>query len=249
MKVSIITVCFNAASSIEQTIQSVASQDYPDIEHIVIDGGSTDGTLEILERYKDHFSYMVSEPDRGIYDAMNKGIAQATGDIIALLNADDAYADGSVISRVVATMEQSELDACFGDAVFFRAEEPTRIIRHYHSARFSPKRIPYGWMPAHPTLFLRKKIYERFGSFKPEYKIAGDFEFIARIFGKNNLKYRHLPEVLVRMQAGGVSTCGLKSTLRINREVVKACRDNGMKTNMLCILSKYPEKILDFVFK
>lgn len=249
MKVSIITVCYNAVHSIERTILSVRNQNYPDIEHIVIDGGSTDGTLHILEKYKEHFSYMVSEPDKGIYDAMNKGLARATGDIVALLNADDAYADNTVISKIVATMKKDSLDACFGDAVFFRAQTPEHIIRHYHSSRFKPSRIPYGWMPAHPTLFLRKKVYDRFGVFRPEYKIAGDFEFVARIFRDNSLKYRHIPEVLVRMQAGGVSTCGWRSTLRINREVVKACRDNGMRTNMLCILSKYPEKLLDFVFK
>lgn len=249
MKISVVTVCYNAEASIEQTLRSVASQTHPDVEHIVIDGCSTDGTLGIIERHRSRLARVVSEPDQGIYDAMNKGVKLATGDIVALLNADDVYTDETVLAHIASVMENEGLDACFGDAAFFRPHDPDRCVRRYHSSRFKPERIVSGWMPAHPTLFLRRHVYEKFGYFRTDYKIAGDFEFVARIFHGDTLRYRYLPEVLVHMRTGGVSTAGWKNTIRLNREVLRACRDNGLRTHMLSILSKYPAKLLDFVFK
>lgn len=245
MKVSIITVAYNAASTIAETLQSVARQDYVDIEHIVVDGGSIDGTLSIIQGCSS-VSRFASGPDRGIYDAMNKGHALATGDVFGILNADDLYANDRVISIVARIMEQEQLDVVFGDVSFF-SKEPERVVRRYRSSSFRPSRIAWGWMPAHPALFLHRRVFERLGGYRTDYQIAGDFEFIARAFTSSGLRYRYLPEVLVNMRMGGVSTAGLRNTLLLNREVLKACRENGIYTNPLMILSKYPLKLLELV--
>lgn len=247
MKISIITICYNAEKTLESALKSVREQDYPDIEHIVIDGASNDGTLAIAERYKEGLAVLVSEKDRGIYDAMNKGIALATGDVIGILNADDYYKHPQVLSRVAAVMQEGGLDALYADVEYFRDDAPDRVVRRYSSRWFHPSRIPYGWMPAHPTLFLKREIYNRFGSFKTDYRIAADYEFIARIFYRTSLKYRYLPEVLVRMRMGGISTGGLKNTMLLNEEVLRACRENSVPTNIFKILSKYPAKLLEFL--
>lgn len=247
MKATVITVCYNAESTIADTLDSIASQSFDEIEAVVIDGASTDNTIKIVERYAGRLAHVRSEPDRGVYDAMNKGLALATGDVIGFLNADDLYADREVLSRVVGIMEKDRLDALLGDVEFFRPEEPSRTVRRYRSARFSPDRIAWGWMPAHPALFLRRHVYERFGRFRTDYRIAGDFEFCARIFRDDTLIYRCLPETLVRMRLGGISTGGWRNTLLLNREVLRACRENGIDTNMLKICSKYPAKMLEFL--
>jgi len=249
MKISIITVAFNAARTIADTLESVDAQTHPEIEHIVVDGASTDGMLAIVERYRKHIAKLISEPDRGIYDAMNKGIDLATGEVIGFINADDVYADNSVLERVSAIMAKDNLDALFGDVSFFHPDNPQRDIRIYRSRYFRPDRIAWGWMPAHPALFVRREIFQRVGSFRTDYRIAGDYEFVARAFGKNTLRYRYLPDVLVRMRTGGISTGGWRSTLLLNREVLRACRENGIPTNMLKILSKYPAKLLGFLHK
>ena len=249
MKLSIITASFNAVSTIEGTIQSVASQTYENVEHIVVDGVSTDGTLDVIGRHRDKLAKVVSEPDCGIYDAMNKGIALSTGDVIGFLNADDVYSDHDVLSKVAKTIALESLDALFGDAEFFTATNPGHTVRRFRSASFAPERIAWGWMPAHPTLFLRSTVFQRFGLFRIDYRIAGDFELVARIFHGNTLKYRYLPDVLVRMRTGGVSTGGWRNTLTLNREVLRACRENGISTNLLMVLSKYPAKLLEFLRK
>lgn len=249
MKISIITVAYNAATSIGATLKSVAAQTHPDVEHIVIDGGSADGTLECIAAHGKHLAHVVSEPDRGIYDAMNKGIRLASGDVIGILNADDVYSDDQVLARIAALMATEPLDAVYGDVVFFAPDQPAVKVRRYSSRRFSPARIAWGWMPAHPTLFLRRELFDRFGLYRPDFRIAGDYELVARIFKDDNLRYRYLPEVLVRMSTGGVSTSGWRSTLLLNREVLRACRDNGIRTNLLMLLSKYPIKALEYFFK
>jgi glycosyltransferase involved in cell wall biosynthesis len=249
MKLSIITVCYNSAQTIEDTLCSVAAQTWSDIEHIIVDGGSRDGTLAIVERHRKSLSKVISEPDHGIYDAMNKGVHAATGDVIGFLNADDVYAHTNVLADVEKLMRTRHLDALFGDVEFFRPENPALAVRRYSSARFRPERIAWGWMPAHPALFLRREIFQRVGHFRTDYHIAGDFEFIARAFWRQSLRYRHLPEVLVRMRTGGISTGGWRNTLILNREVLRACRENGIPTNMLKILAKYPTKLLELFCK
>ena len=249
MKISVITVCFNSRDTIAETLRSIAEQDHPDIEHIVVDGASRDDTLAVIAATPNRITHLVSEPDRGIYDAMNKGLGLASGEMIGFLNADDVYADKHVLSRVAEIMEHENLDALFGNVEYFRPEHPARIVRRYCSARFLPDRIALGWMPAHPALFLSRRVYARYGLFRTDYRIAGDFEYCARIFRGGGLVSRSLPETLVRMRTGGVSTGGWRNTILLNREVLRACRENGVKTNLLKVLSRYPAKLLEFLVK
>jgi glycosyltransferase involved in cell wall biosynthesis len=178
---------------------------------------------------------------------MNKGLALSTGAVICFLNADDVYDNPEVIAKVARNMHAHELDALFGDVAFYRSPGSGRAVRRYRSDRFHPSRIGWGWMPAHPAIFLRRAVFERFGGFRTDYRIAGDFEFVARVFHDGSLVYRHLPEVLVRMRTGGVSTGGWRSTITLNREVLRACRENGIATSLPKILSKYPAKALEFL--
>lgn len=247
MKISVITATYNAGKTLEETLLSVRDQTHPEREHIVIDGASKDGSMGIVKRYAPHLAHVVSESDCGVYHAMNKGIALASGEVVGLLNADDVYANEDVLARVAAAFEAEALDAVYADAEFVSPEDTRRVVRRYSSARFRPDRIAWGWMPAHPTLFVRRCLFERFGPFNPGYRIAGDFEWIARVFSRPGIRYRYLPEVLVRMRTGGLSTGGWRSTLRLNREVLRACRANGLRSNYLKILSKYPLKLLEFV--
>lgn len=245
MKISVITVSYNNAQTLERALQSVFQQDWSDIEHIVIDGGSSDESTAILAALRSQLAHVVIEPDDGIYDAMNKGLAYAQGEIVCFLNSDDYYSTPHVLSQVVTKMQTHNLDALIGDVGFFHKASPQRLVRRYRSDRFSPERLAWGWMPAHPALFLSKKIIQRVGHFKTDYRIAGDFEFIVRAFHGHNLRYQHLPEILVHMQTGGVSTNGLRSKILLNQEVLRACRENGLRTNMFKILAKYPLKILE----
>ena len=222
-------------------------QDWPRVEHIIIDGASKDETAKIIERYRSRLADVLSEPDEGIYDAMNKGLDRASGDIICFLNADDQYASNSVLSRVATLMHEHQLDALMGDVGFFREADPQRMVRRYRSNHFTPGRLAWGWMPAHPALFLSRTVVQRVGRFKTDYSIAGDYEFIARVFHGHEVCYRYLPEILVNMQTGGASTGGFGAKLRLNREVLRACRENGVQTNILKILSKYPAKILELL--
>jgi glycosyltransferase involved in cell wall biosynthesis len=249
MKVSIITASYNSAKTIAGTMESVARQTHRDIEHIVVDGGSNDGTLQILAAHRAAIAKLISGPDKGIYDALNKGIDASSGDLIAFLHSDDVYADDDVLGQVVQEMTTHSLDALYGDIAFVREKEPARIIRVYSSRHFRPSTIAWGWMPAHPSLFLKRRLFQRFGMFKTDYAIAGDFEFVARVFRKPDFAYRYVPRVLVKMRTGGVSTGGWRSTLTLNREVLRACRENGIRSNYFMILSKYPVKLLEFFFR
>lgn len=246
MKLSIITAVLNAEETIKDTIESIASQSYTDVEHIVVDGASTDRTLEIIHRYQDHITWH-SEPDHGIYDAMNKGVALATGDVIGFLNADDVYADGAVLERVAKEFANSDVDACYGDLVFVDPRNIKKIVRYYSCKHFSPAKIAGGWMPAHPSLFFRKSVYEKYGPFKEDYKIAGDYEFVARVFGKYQITSSYIPSILVKMRTGGMSTRSWKSNMILNNEMVRACRENGIKTNLIRIYLKYPIKLLELL--
>lgn len=247
MKVSVITVSYNAAETIGDTLASVAAQSYSGIEHIVVDGASGDGTMEIVRRQGAHLACVISEPDNGIYDAMNKGITRASGDIVGILNADDIYADERVVQDVVAAFEKSHLDALYGDVLVVDRIDPAKVLRRYRSGQFRPNRIGYGWMPAHPGLFLRQSVYQRFGSYRTDYMIASDYEFVARIFREDKLLHQHLDRIVVRMRHGGISTRGWRNSLVLNREVLRACRENKIHSNWFKLLSKYPAKALEFL--
>lgn len=246
MKISVITVCYNSAETIGHTLRSVREQTYSNVEHIVVDGKSTDNTLDIICTEGQHLRKLVSEKDNGIYDAMNKGIQLATGSVVAFLNADDFYKDAEVLAQVAKLMQAEQLDALYGDVEFFRPNKQGAVARRYNSGQFTAGRLGWGWMPAHPALFVRKGLFERYGMFRTDYRIAGDFEFIARVFKHPELRHRHLPKSLVCMQMGGISTSGWRATLQLNREMMHACRANAIQTNWLKMLVRYPLKALEF---
>jgi len=247
VKISIITAVYNRSDTIERAIRSVRSQSYPNIEHIVIDGGSTDGTLERIRASLGNDAILVSEPDRGMYDAINKGMKLATGDVIGLLHSDDYYVSADILSEVLREFQHNSVEAVYGDAAFFKNEEPDVVVRRYSSAYFRPSRLGWDWMPAHTTLFIRRENYLRIGEYKLDYTIAADFDFVCRAFVLNQIRYSYIPKVLVKMQTGGLSSAGLRNTLKLNKEVMRACRENGIHTNWLKLLSKYPLKALEYM--
>ena len=243
MKVSIITVCYNSAKTLEQTIESVLAQDYPQIEYIVIDGNSQDGTQEIIQKYQSSIAKTLSEPDRGMYDAMNKGIAMATGDVIGILNSDDVYMNNHVVSDLMAKMQEAQADVVFADLILVDERHLERILRYYDSGQFDPSRFRYGWMPAHPTVFVKKRIYDEVGLFKTDYQIAADYEMLIRILAVKKAPYAYLPKPVVRMRSGGASTSGLSRNWILNTEIVRACKENGIYSNMVMLLLKIPAKL------
>jgi len=249
MKISIITVVWNNVETIKDAIDSVLSQTYENIEYIVIDGASRDGTVEIVQSYGEKISKFISEKDKGLYDAMNKGIKLATGDIVGILNSDDFYIDDNLITRIVKEFEEKQVDSVFADLVFVKPENLNKIVRYYDSSHFSPDKFAYGWMPAHPTFFVKREIYEKYGVFKTDYKIASDYELLTRFLGKNKVSYSYIKEPIVKMRIGGASTSGIKSNYILNKEIIRACRENDIYTNWLMVLSKYPKKILGLLKK
>lgn len=243
MKVSIITVCYNSSATLEDTIISVLSQSYSQIEHIIIDGGSTDGTSSILQKYERHLAKIISEPDNGIYDAMNKGIYHATGDVIGVLNADDFYESNEVIENLVTTFSR-EIDIVIGDVVFVDRLKLQKKLRYVSGSNFKPWTLRFGWMPPHPATFVRSNVYETFGCYNNEFAIAADFDFCVRTLMSGLLNTAYNPKVLVTMRAGGISTNGWRSSLVISREILKALRENSVYSNKLFVWSRLPIKYL-----
>ncbi len=244
LRVSVVTVVRNRVDCIARAICSLQSQTWADVQHVVVDGGSTDGTVEVVRDMLPKDARWVSEPDRGIYDALNKGIAMCDGDLIGLLHSDDTFADSGVLETVARTFEQHpEVDIIYGDVAFFDAQDPTRCVRLYDSSRFRPSLLAWGWMPAHPSVFMRRRLIERHGSYRTDFRIAGDFEFLARVFSDPTLAWRYLPLVMVHMRTGGASTAGMRATLTLNREILRACRDIGIQTNLLKLMLRYPLKL------
>ncbi len=246
MKISIITVCFNSEKTIRCTIESVLSQDYPDIEYIIIDGSSGDGTMDIVREYEGRIDIVLSEPDLGIYDAMNKGVRSASGHVIGILNSDDFFEYPSVISDVVSHFKSNSTSSLiFGDVVFVEPLDTRNIVRFYNSSKFKSWMLKFGWMPPHPASFFKRSVYEQVGGFSLDYKIAADYELFVRALLVHRLTYTRINKVLVRMRAGGVSTSGLKNSFLLNMEIVKACKSNGVYTNLFFVLLKVPFKLLE----
>jgi glycosyltransferase involved in cell wall biosynthesis len=243
IKVSIITVTYNSVATLRDTIESIQAQDYPNIEHIIVDGASTDGTLPLIQSYGDKIAHVISELDRGMYDAMNKGLRIASGDIIGILNSDDFYAATDIISTVVQHMQTTGAHCTFGDLVYVNPTNLTKVVRYYSSSQFHPRLFARGWMPAHPTVFIKRWAYQQYGLFKTDYKIAADYELLTRFLGKHQLSYHYIPRVMVTMRTGGASTLNLKSNWILNREIVRSCRENGISTNLLTVFFKYFTKI------
>lgn len=243
MTFSIITVCYNSAKTIRETIESVLSQDFGNVEYIIVDGLSNDGTQEIVKSYGAKIATFISEKDSGLYDAMNKGIDLATGDIIGILNSDDLYVDSGTLSKVANIFRQGNVDVVYGDLYYFKTGAPNVPIRYYKGGTFSLSRVSYGLMPPHPTLFVRKTIYERYGKFDIQYSLSADFDLILRFLGVHNLNFKYIPEILVKMRLGGKSTNSLRRTMVMNREDIHSCRKHGIKTSLFKFYLKYPIKI------
>jgi glycosyltransferase involved in cell wall biosynthesis len=232
LKISIITASYNSSKTIRETLESVANQTYEYIEHIIVDGASKDGTLEIIKNYH-HVAKVISEPDNGIYDAMNKGIRVATGDVIGFLNSDDFLTSRESISKIADALNSNKVDAVFGDIKFVSAVDLGKVIRFYSSKKFNPSRFAWGYMPAHPTFYSYRKFYEKNGLFKTDYKICADYELLVRFLYSNKMSYNYIENVLVTMRAGGVSNGNLKSRYILNKEIVRACKENGINTNLV----------------
>ncbi|WP_318510110.1 glycosyltransferase family 2 protein [Photobacterium leiognathi] len=241
MKVSIVTVCYNSEKTIKDTLESIKAQSYKNIEYIVVDGGSSDNTKNIIEQYRDTITTFVSEPDNGLYDAMNKGISLATGDIIGTLNSDDILFDCDVIKYIVDNFDS--VDGIYADVGFYDAQLQNKK-RHYSSKGFTKQKFSRGFMPAHPSLYVKKNVYDAVGDYNLEYKIASDFDMLIRIFNLQNTHYKYLPKELVKMRVGGVSTSGISANILLNKEIINSCHSNGLKCTWFSILSKYPEKLI-----
>lgn len=244
MKVSIITVCFNSESTIKETIESVLSQDYSNIEYIIVDGGSIDKTVDIIKSYGNKISKWVSEKDEGLYDAMNKGLKMAQGDVVGIINSDDVYIDNGVISTVLQLLKEKKSDCIYADLVYVDKKNKNKPIRYYDSSHFHINKFRYGWMPAHPTFFAKKHVYEEVGQFDTSYKIAADFEMLIRILHINKKSFTYFPSPIIKMRYGGASTSGLINNFKLNKEIIRACKQNGIYTNLLILLLKIPAKIM-----
>ncbi len=227
MKISIITVCFNSARTLGDTLQSVAAQTHPEIEHIVVDGASTDDTLAIVRGWMEHSIRLVSEPDAGIYDAMNKGLALASGEVVGFLNSDDFYADAAVLTKISNAFQDPTVDACYADLVYV-SQDNSRVVRYWRSKPFAKGDFAKGWCPAHPTFYVRKSVIERLGLFDRSYKLAADVEFLMRYLERGQIRTVYIPHVLVRMRLGGATNQSWKNIVRQNKEVFAALRKNGV---------------------
>lgn len=248
VRISIITATYNSAATISDTLRSVASQDYSEIEHIIVDGGSTDDTLSIVSQFP-HVARVISEKDNGIYDAMNKGLRVCTGEIIGLLNSDDFYVSTTVIRQVVEKLITDQTDSLYGDLVYVHPEETRKVKRTWIAGKFHPRKFLYGWMPPHPTFFVRRKIYEVLGEFNTNLKSAADYELMLRFLYKSKISVSYLPHVLVKMRAGGMSNATLSNRIKANREDREAWRVNHIQPYFFTTWLKPIRKLIQFVRK
>ena len=248
MKVSIITVSYNSVKTIEDTIKSVLSQTYLDIEYIIIDGGSTDGTIEIINEYKNKIAKFVSEPDRGIYDAMNKGVKLAAGEIIGALNSDDFYADNKVIVEVADKMRETSADVCWGDLVYVDRNNTDKIIRFWKSSEYREGKFKRGWHPPHAAFFVKKQAYDKYGLFNLNFKIAADYELMLRFLEKYKAASCYISRVLVKMRIGGKSNRNIFNIIKANAESYRAWKINGLKGGFFAVLLKPLSKIIQYFY-
>ena len=244
-RISVITVCFNSATTIRDTLESIASQSYKSFEHIIIDGGSTDETLKIVCEWTKHHIYLISEPDKGIYDAMNKGIALAKGDYVGMLNADDFFASPSALEIIANHLSASNVDAVFSCLDIVDPSNLNRVLRKYRVSSFSSFMLRIGIMPPHPTFYCRKSCYENAGPYSTDYRIAADFEMLVRLLLKHHMTWKFIDEITVKMRSGGLSSKGIKSNWVVNREIVRSCTENGLYTNMFMLILKLPVRLLE----
>ena len=249
MKISIITATLNNRDTIEDCLNSIHSQSYKDIEHIVIDGSSTDGTLDLLGTYKESLSELVSEPDDGIYHALNKGLKLASGDIIGFLHADDMYADKEVLDDVMSNMERHNVESCYGDLLYVSKKNTEKTIRYWKSGPYEKGMFQKGWMPPHPAFFVKKSVYDQYGFFNTSFRIAADYEIMVRFLERNNISTCYIDKVLVKMRTGGTSNRKVKNILIKSAEDYRARKINHVNNALSTVLLKNLSKIPQFFSK
>ncbi len=249
MKISVITAVFNNRRHIEDCIESVLAQTYTDIEYIIIDGGSTDGTVDAIRKYENRVSKWTSEPDNGIYDALNKGLNMAAGDVVGFLHSDDVYAHDRVIERVASEMEARDVDSCYGDLLYVDKDDTRKVIRYWRAYPYNHGLFRRGWMPPHPTFFARREVYKRCGCFNTDFRIAADYELMLRLLEKCRISTVYIPEVLIRMRMGGVSNRSVTNMVRKSREDYRAWKMNNLDGGALAVILKNVSKIPQFFRK
>ena len=251
MKISLITVTYNSEKTLSTTLESVLVQNHSNIEYIIVDGASKDNTVALIKEYESRFEERlkwISEPDKGLYDAMNKGIRMATGDVIGILNSDDFFTTPNILQQVSDAFEANrDIDAVYGDVHFVNPENLEKCVRYYSSKVFKRSLMKLGFMPAHPSFYLKKERFEQFGLYKTDYKIAADFEFLLRVIYIGNIRTLYLPLDMVTMRTGGASTSGVESHKRIMKEHLRAFRENGISNNAFILSLRYPYKIWELI--
>jgi glycosyltransferase involved in cell wall biosynthesis len=248
MKISIVTATFNSALTIKDTLECIQLQDYPFVEHIIIDGNSIDDTLKIVSEFS-HIAKVISEKDKGIYDAMNKGIGAATGDIIGILNSDDIYISNVILSKIANVFEDKSIDVIYADLQYVKHNNFNRVIRTWKTGEFNKKSFYYGWMPPHPTFFVRKRVYEKVGLFNTSLRSAADYEMMLRILLKYQIPSKYIPQVIVKMRSGGMSNSSLRNRIKANKEDRLAWKLNGLEPYFFTLYAKPIRKIVQYLKK
>ena len=247
MKISIITITYNSEQTVEDTIQSVVSQDFPDIEYIIVDGLSKDNTLAVVNSYTKYIHRLISEKDNGLYDALNKGIKVATGDVIGMLHSDDVYAGTNVISKIAQQFAANpDVEGVYADLVFVDRNDTSRVLRTWKAGEFEPDAFKKGWMPPHPTFFVKKSVYDRFGGFNLDLKLSADYELMLRLIHKHQIKISYLPETIVKMRMGGISNTSFFVKLKANIEDKLAWRMNDLKPGFFTTIRKPLKKLRQY---
>lgn len=250
MRISILTATYNSVKTLRDTLESVLRQTYSDYECIIIDGVSKDGTLDLVHEYETKFNgrlKLISEPDQGIYDAMNKGIKMATGDVIGILNSDDFYTSDDALQVIADAFANNDIDATYGDIHFVNDDDLSKRVRYYSSAVFRRSFMRFGLMPAHPSFYCKKAVYEKYGAFDTSYKVAADFENLLRIIYVGNIKTKYIPKDFVTMRTGGASTAGLSSRTQIMKDHLRALKTNGIYSNVVLLSLRYIYKVYELV--
>lgn len=246
MKISVITATFNSKTTLADTLRSVAAQSHVDIEHIIVDGASIDGTLDVVRQHGERVSQIISEPDRGIYDAMNKGIKAATGDIVGILNSDDMYYDNDIVRIIADVFTNKEIDACYGDLVYVDRNDTGQIIRYWQSSPYKEGLLKRGWIPAHPTFYVRRSVYEKYGGFDLRYRLAADTELMMRFIGRYKIRVEYIPHLMVKMRLGGATNKNISNIFKQNIEIWRAAKQNYINISPLFPVYKIANRIIQF---
>jgi len=244
LKISIITSVYNNKETIAEAIESVLSQTYDNIEYIVVDGASTDGTVDIIKQYADKISTFVSEPDKGIYDGLNKGVALATGDVVGFLHSDDLFEDEHVVAKIDEAFKIDDMDSIYGDLTYVSKEDTSKVVRYWKSGAYGLKKLKNGWMPPHPTFYVKREVYEKYGAFDTSFKISADYDSILRFLGREGITTRYIPEVMVKMRVGGESNKSLQNLVLKTKEDLRAIKKNNVghiRSIFFKNLSKIPQ--------